>query len=181
MRLFFFGTLLDPDLFHIAVGRPLATLPQVPAALTGYRRLKTRTESFPILVPHADGSVEGLAVGGMDPADLERLHFFEGEEYDMDALTVTLLADESGPEGGAAGDRVRADGFLSTGKLEDAGAPWSLAEWQVTEKPLALLEAEVFMEAYGVLSSAEADRQWPAMKVEARRRYDAKCRVAVPG
>jgi hypothetical protein len=161
MRLFFFGTLQDPDLFALVIGRPMTALATQPATLLGRQSRKVKGESYPILLPHPDGRVDGLLVDGFTPAEMDRMQFFESDDYALQPVTVTL----------ADGSPVEAQIYASTGALEDAGEPWHLEAWQATEKPRTLMHHEAYMSLYGKMSSAEAALRWPEVKAQADRRY----------
>lgn len=163
MRLFFFGSLMDPDLFAVAVGRPLGDFDTAPGILSGFRRRKVRGENYPILVPHPGGRVEGLLVDRLTAAEIDRLHFFEGGEY---ALSPLPVVDREGNHAGA-------HAFVSTGILEDAGEPWHLEAWAATEKLRALVHAEELMALHGAITIAEMDAVWPEIKRRAERRLRA--------
>jgi hypothetical protein len=161
MRLFFFGTLMDPDLFALVIGRPLAGFATRPAALVGLQRRKVKGESYPILAPQPDGHVDGLLVEGFTDAEMDRIRFFESDDYTLQPVTVAL----------ADGSRTEAQIYASAGVLEDAGEPWHLEAWQATEKPRTLMHHEAYMSLYGRMSSQEAASRWPEVKAQADRRY----------
>jgi hypothetical protein len=161
MRLFFFGTLQDPDLFALVIGRPMAALAAQPATLLGRQSRKVKGESYPILVPHPDGRVDGVLVEGFTGDELDRMQFFESDDYALQPVIVAL----------ADGSQAEAQIYASTGALEDAGEPWHLEAWQATEKPRTLMHHEAYMSLYGKMSSAEAALRWPEVKAQADRRY----------
>lgn len=161
MRLFFFGTLQDPDLFALVIGRPMAAFATQPAALSGRRSHKVKGESYPILSPHPDGRADGLLVEGFTAAELDRMQFFESDDYGLQPVTVTL----------ADGSQVDAQIYASTGALEDTGEAWHLETWQAIEKPRTLLHHEAYMSLYGRMTSQEAAVRWPEVKAQADRRY----------
>lgn len=163
MRLFFFGSMMDPDLFAVAVGRPVDAFAVAPGVLHGYERRKVRGESYPILVPHPGGRVDGVLVDGLTDAEIDRIRFFEGGEYDVRPLPVT---DRDGEPAGAYA-------CVSTGILEDAGELWRLEAWAATEKARALVQSEELMALYGKITTAEMDATWPQIKERADRRYEA--------
>lgn len=160
MRLFFFGSLMDPDLFALVVGRPMSELEVAPGRLHGYRRHKVADEIYPILVPQPGGVVEGLLVDGLTDTEIDRLQFFEGGEYALHPLPVT--DDEGRP--------VEAHAYVSTGILKDAGEPWHLEAWAATEKHRALAQGEELMALYGKITLAEMDACWDEIKERAERR-----------
>ncbi len=83
MRLFLYGTLLDPRRLSRAAGR---AVPVVGAHLPGWRRVAMRGGRYPTLV-RARGAVPG-AVATVDAAALRRLAAYEGPLYDLRRLAV---------------------------------------------------------------------------------------------
>ncbi len=83
MRLFLYGTLLEPARLARCVGR---TVRLVPARLRGWRRVAMKGGRYPTLV-RARGGVAG-AVAEVDAAGLRRLMAYEGPLYDLRRLAV---------------------------------------------------------------------------------------------
>jgi hypothetical protein len=162
MRLFVFGTLMDPDVMRIVVGREMETVAPAPARLSGYAARRAFGETFPILVAQPGASVEGLTVGPFDERELERIRFFDGEEFEMRPVSV------AGPDG----DMVRITACLSTGILADTGEPWRLDHWQALEKPRAMGEIEAYMALFGTIAPADANACWSKNKQQAVRRFE---------
>jgi hypothetical protein len=165
MRLFFFGSLMDSDLLSVVLDRPLDAATLQPARLLGFDRRRAKGESFPVIVPQPGGEIDGCLVHGLGWGDLDRVQFFEGEDYVLRPFPVA-----------ADGVRLEAHMFIATDKLRPDEAPWDFARWRIEEKPFALAVAAELMRAYGQLTAAEIDPHWPAM-VE---RAWAQIRVAKP-
>jgi gamma-glutamylcyclotransferase (GGCT)/AIG2-like uncharacterized protein YtfP len=85
MNLFTYGTLMWPEVMKAVSGRRPAG---EDAVLAGYRRLRVKGEVYPVIVPSADDSVEGLLYRGLDEEALRRLDRFEGEEYERVEVQV---------------------------------------------------------------------------------------------
>ncbi|CAL5871281.1 uncharacterized protein PFLUO_LOCUS5531 [Penicillium psychrofluorescens] len=102
--LFFYGTLMAPQVLHRVVhGHPdpepwqKALLSFKPAVLHGYKRHRVRSADYPGIVP-ASGEpstqkVLGTLVSGLTDGDLHRLDLFEGSEYERRAVAVRPLHD----------------------------------------------------------------------------------------
>ncbi len=163
MRLFVFGTLLDPDVVPIVVGRPLDQLAPRRARLDGFTRRRVLGESFPFLVAQPGGEVEGLVIGPFTRDEIERIRFFEGDEFEFGRVTVRV-EDEAPAE-------IEVHACLSTGKIADSGEPWTLTRWQATEKLRALAEIEGYMALFGTIAEADADACWAEVKRQAGRRF----------
>ncbi|MEQ8965674.1 MAG: gamma-glutamylcyclotransferase family protein [Azospirillaceae bacterium] len=167
MRLFFFGSLLDPDLFELVIGRPIERFDHAPAVIDGWARHKAIGEDYPILVPRPDGRVPGRLLDGFTAREIDRCHFFEGADYEAAPLTVRVVATERFAPGA-----YEAHAYFSTGSLADAGEPWTLTDWRAREKPLAMVQAEAFMALYDTHTGAEADDRWEEVKAWAQARFE---------
>ncbi|KAE8355757.1 AIG2-like family-domain-containing protein [Aspergillus coremiiformis] len=113
--LFFYGTLMAPQILHRVIhGSPdpepwqRALLTFKPAVLHGYRRHRVRGADYPGIVADrsADGaaSVLGTVVSGLTDGDIHRLDIFEGAEYEKGKVSVRILREsldrqEGGPDG----------------------------------------------------------------------------------
>ena len=84
MRLFIYGTLLDPGRLGTLVGRGL---PLQPADLPGWRRVGLRGTPYPTLRRAFRARVAG-AVINVDAAALRRLTAYEGAQYRLRRVAV---------------------------------------------------------------------------------------------
>lgn len=157
MRCFFYGTLMDPDLLAVVIGRAVPEGDREPAALAGYRRVRVRGASFPALVPAPSERIEGVTIGRLSAQEVGRARFFEGEEYALESVRITLR----GPE-----REVPARAFLRTAALEVLDAAWSFADWRASptrRRDLALTRK--WMALYGRYAPDDPalDAIWRAM------------------
>lgn len=83
MRLFLYGTLLDPNLLAVFTGRAVSL---TPATLRGWRRVALGNSRYPTL-RKARGDVEGALVTVNRPA-LARLAVYEGPTYRLTPVVV---------------------------------------------------------------------------------------------
>jgi gamma-glutamylcyclotransferase (GGCT)/AIG2-like uncharacterized protein YtfP len=83
MRLFLYGTLLDPDLLARFARHPAAL---VPATLRGWRRVALPVGRYPTLC-RARGQVEG-ALSTVDGRTFARLAAYEGPAYRLTRVSV---------------------------------------------------------------------------------------------
>jgi hypothetical protein len=163
MRIFFFGSLMDRDFLGIVLGREVDDLALEPARLFGFQRRRARGETFPILVPHPGGLVEGVVAEGFTADEVARLSYYETEDYRLHPFPV---------ETGA--DRRDAHVFLATARLEAEDTHWDYAHWAATEKPLGLLLAAELMRHFDLGTPQDVvDRLWPRIKAEALARLEA--------
>ena len=95
MQLFFYGSLMDRELLALVIGRATDGLSIEAATLHGFDRRRVRDESFPILVPHTGGRVEGVLVTDLTAADIARLQFYEGSDYEGSEYALAALQVEA--------------------------------------------------------------------------------------
>ena len=88
MRLFVYGTLLDPRILAERSGEPALALRMRPATLGGWRRMAGKDGRYPTLVRDRAGRVDG-AVLIASAAALRRLQAYEGPGYHL----VRVLAE----------------------------------------------------------------------------------------
>lgn len=179
MRLFFFGSLLDPDLFRIVIGRPLASVPHASARLDGWTPRRVAEEDYPVLVEEPDAAAHGRIVAGLSWGEIDRCLFYEGDEYDLRPIAVALDPAEAArvAQAGAPAetpapqpDRLHAHAYLSNGSLTDTEEVWRLDAWQAAHKAESLAIAEAWMALHGRLTIAEAELHWDRIRNETCRR-----------
>lgn len=133
--MFFFGTLMDEDVLAAVLGRPAAPQTLEPARLSGWRRLTIAGRTYPMLIPHATGTVEGLLAHGLDERDRSRLDFYEGPEYRVGLLPVRA----------ADGDEVSAEVYLGLNDVVASRNEWRLGTWRLRHKRAALARIRALM------------------------------------
>ena len=148
MRFFFYGSLLDPDIRRIVMGKG-GPWPVESASLAGWRRRRRRDAIYPILERRAGGSVEGLVVSRVTPKAAARLAAFEGSNYGV-ALLRPVAADGRG-----------LPAFLFLPRRRLAGpAPWDERRWALGRKSAALRSAAREMTEIGRLAARHGTRIW---------------------
>ena len=120
MKFFFYGTLIEPEILHAVLRRPVARAQRRNAVLHGYRRVHRRGASYPVIVADAASEVEGIVVSELTTRDVILLRAYEGPEYIVDERSVRLSGDGF----------VRAKAFLPCGTYEASHVPWTLEEWR---------------------------------------------------
>lgn len=111
---------MDDAVLACVIGRPVAARDKRPASLLGFRRVHRLGASYPILLPEADGVVEGILVEGLDDKEGARLIAFEGEDY--------WLA--SRPVRPRHGRMVEARLFLPRPTVAATPIPWRFDVWR---------------------------------------------------
>ena len=124
MRFFFYGSLLDPDVTALVLGRRLPPSAWVPATLPGHARKRIKEGTYPIAVPDPKGSIVGAIVGGLSARDVARLSAYEGPRYRVASLKVRV--------GGA----VRCVSVFAPleERFQQTAGSWELADWQRRHK-----------------------------------------------
>ncbi len=131
---FLFGTLSDPELRKIVIGRDVCPHHEQKGTLLGYRPVRLQCCVQPGLIKSAQGTAEGLLVKNLSPDEAARLSHYEGERYGVKRLEI-MLHDFRNP----------AWVFQSNPKLEVKSGNWSLEHWQSRYKKRSLIIAEKWM------------------------------------
>lgn len=150
MRFFFYGTLLDPDVFRIVLGEDLASMRDRPAVLPGYRRVRARAGNFPVLVRRSGGRVRGRLVSGLGARALGAIAHFEGPDYEPGRALVI----------GAGQRRLSAWVFLPRRAGVGSGHGWELARWQQRDKPRLLPQLRRWMAEPGATDLRSTEVLW---------------------
>jgi len=133
--MFFFGTLMDADVLAAVLDRPVGPDSMQPARLNGWRRVALPGRTYPMLIPHPTGTVNGLLAIGLDQRDRDRLDHYEGPEYRVGLLTVRL-GDGSG---------VEAETYLCSPDIPPGDVEWLLDTWRRRYKRTALPRIRALM------------------------------------
>lgn len=112
MRLFVYGTLLDPARMAAVAGAAARLCAPRPALLRGLRRVALRGTPYPTLIPDRRGVVAGrvLSVG---PEALRRLAAYEGRPYRLRPVAPWVC-----------GRVVRARAWIAPPGRAEAARPW---------------------------------------------------------
>lgn len=150
MRLFFYGTLMDPDICRLVLGEQAQRMRSCPAALPGYRRVRGRKGNFPVLVRRTGGRVHGQLVEGLDATALASIAHFEGREYEPESR---LVIDQTGR-------RQAAWLFLPNTRAMATVRNWSLVHWQQRSKPRLVPQLRRWLLEYGADRLQSPDVSW---------------------
>ncbi|KAE8380796.1 AIG2-like protein [Aspergillus bertholletiae] len=172
--LFFYGTLMAPQILHRVIhGSPdpepwqKALLTIRPAILHGYRRYRVRGADYPGIVAaerkttpsdtdsNANGTaaVLGTVVSGLTDGDIHRLDIFEGAEYEKGKVKVRILreslSDKDGEPDGTDTDRHLMDVLDAAGaEFADEGEEVDAATYVWIAGENALEDGEWDFEAF---------------------------------
>ncbi|MCV2875700.1 NUDIX domain-containing protein [Rhodobacteraceae bacterium XHP0102] len=154
-----YGTLRDPDILKIVLGRAGGEMPS--ARLSGYRVAMVAGQHFPMIWPEAGAECDIALLQGLDGAALARLDFYEAVfgyrraeiPHPMGALQIYLPPkDEHWPKGGA---------FDPVTWAEDHGALTRLAAYDI-------------MSSFGIEAAKELALRLPIIRARAQAKLRAK-------
>lgn len=92
MNIFFYGTLLDPDVRRRVLGRTVPDDALLPARVSGFRRVRVPGASYPAAIRDRAASIDGRVLPHVTPRDLARLRDYEGRAYRLEETTAVLTA-----------------------------------------------------------------------------------------
>jgi hypothetical protein len=168
--LFIYGSLMDRELLALVIGRATDGLRIEVATIYDFIRRRALNESFPILVPHPGGRVDGVVVTDLTAADVDRLRFYEATDYEGSDYALATLPVE------CRGEFLAAQVFLPTAQLSADEMIWDFDAWAAVERPLFIEMIQERMSRYGSISAAKNNALWPQMKADIERRFHA-CRT----
>lgn len=151
MQFFFYGTLLDPEVRAAVMPHIAESLELQPARLRGYRRVRARHGTYPVLVSDARSRVDGLLVSGLDARALYRMAHFEGDLYLPQQRRVRAT------DGAAAQAWI----FMAVHPGLAAQRSWSLQRWRMQHKRRLLADTSRWMREFGVDNGQAHDMNWP--------------------
>jgi gamma-glutamylcyclotransferase (GGCT)/AIG2-like uncharacterized protein YtfP len=131
--LFVYGTLRDPALLALVLGRAMDPHRVLAAAAPGRRAVCMPQRSYPGLRPAPGATALGLLLLGLSPFELDLLDRFEGDEYRRALLPV--IADAELHEALA---------YLPVGPLPPDLPEWRFDAWQ-REHRQGMLAAEALV------------------------------------
>jgi len=113
MRVFVYGTLLDPEVLARRAGTPGLGARMVPAMLAGFRRVRMGTTPWPTLRRDPAHIVPGAVINvGLDA--FRRLSAYEGPRYRLSPVAVAT------PLGQTRARKIRAFAWLAPGGTRHA-------------------------------------------------------------
>jgi len=86
-NVFVYGTLVFPEVMQLVSG---CAHEHAPATLAEFARFVLVDRVYPGIVPQAGGATEGRIYFGVDAEGLERLDWYEAEEYDREQVHVDV-------------------------------------------------------------------------------------------
>lgn len=162
--LFFYGSLRDPELLAIVIGRRPEEVRLEPAALPDHGVRAVAGESFPCVVEAPGEEAPGALLRDATEAEAARVIFFEDEEeYAVREMGVRA----------AAGERVRALACFPRGITTPDG-PWRFEDWDPAERAVLLEAAKEIMALHEQGTDWSDLTLWPGIKARAAARASAR-------
>jgi gamma-glutamylcyclotransferase (GGCT)/AIG2-like uncharacterized protein YtfP len=153
-HLFVFGSLMDEDVLALVTAMASSDLQTVAGTVNGYKQCEVEEESYPVLVPCEGAVTDGVLVSGLTVQAIERVLFFEGEEYRLQSVEVLA---------GEGQSVVPAYYFCDTGAYTVRPDAWDFAHWRDFHKPAFIESSRAYMSLFGTMTAAEADVHWSAL------------------
>ena len=147
---------MDWDVLECVLGELPTGLVMTPCSLAGFRVSKLPHEDYPMLVVDDTRQASGQLLTGLNQQQLERIIFFEGEEYQISPCVVET---ESGELISAI---YFSEGIMPAPEQTD----WCFDHWCQHHKDYLLRQSAAYMTWYGKLSAAEADYYWQTYSEE---------------
>jgi len=141
---------MDAELLTLVSEQALDTLTLESSIVANHRRRWVLDDHYPVLVPAEGEFTQGLIIRGLNTRALDRIIFFEGEEFFLTPIEVQL----------ENGQWEKVQYFADNHRKEISDTDWSLEEWQRTTKADTLPRVIRYMQCFGKMSRAEADAYW---------------------
>ena len=150
LPLFVYGSMRDAEVRELVLGDDRSDIRTEPAWMPGAAAALVPGESYPYLVSVEGACAHGEVLYGLDETCLERIHFFEGDEYAF----VECVVERAG------GQRIAAMHFGGVAIPQAPHVPWSLEQWQANEKTRFLSMTREYMSGWRRETRAEAEAVW---------------------
>ncbi|KAH7008351.1 AIG2-like family-domain-containing protein [Ilyonectria destructans] len=150
---FFYGTLMAPEVFF-SVCYGDKNPPQVikdmhtftPAILDGYCRHRVQFADYPGIIAEEGHTVLGIYATGLTDANIEKLDYFEGSEYNRENVKVKLVKKDGDAISGGEHKETSVYVFNQPDFLEkkewdfaqfraEKMAYWTRGEWKLDQDP----------------------------------------------
>ena len=153
LPLFVYGSMRDADVRALVLGSDRPEVRTEPAWMSGAAAARVPGESYPHLVPTEGARAPGEVLYGLGETGLDRIRFFEGDEYALVECEVER----------ASGERIAAVHFGGVAIPRASVVAWSLEQWQASEKARFLSMAREYMAGWRRGTRAEAEALWQRM------------------
>ena len=151
--LFVYGSMRDADVRALVLGSDRPEVRTEPAWMPGATAARVPGESYPHLVPSEGVRAPGEVLYGLGETCLDRIRFFEGDEYALFECEVER----------ASGELIAAVHFGGVAIPRAPVVAWSLEQWQSSEKARFLSMTRKYMVGWRRGTPAEAEALWQRM------------------
>ncbi|KAH8882772.1 hypothetical protein GQ53DRAFT_753301 [Thozetella sp. PMI_491] len=136
---FFYGTLMVPEVFYSVCYNSKEVAPEIaklhafhPAILHGYCRRRVESADYPGITEDPEHEVFGTYTTGLTKANMEKLDFFEGSQYERRKVKVKLLTKVGDAKGvgNVEGEERTAEVYVYLNKNELESKEWDLEEFR---------------------------------------------------
>ena len=117
---FFYGTLLDPDIQQVVLGRRLRVASLTPGIARDYRRVFVKGAWYPTLAEQSGHQVNGYVVHGLSAKEKGKIDWFEDDDYVLGSVEVAT----------SRFGIVRALAYMPPGPSVLTDRAWTLEEWR---------------------------------------------------
>ena len=153
LPLFVYGSMRDTDVRALVLGSDRPEIRTERAWMPDATAARVPGESYPHLVPVEGACAPGEVLYGLGETCLDRIRFFEGDEYALVECDVERVS----------GERVAAMHFGGVAIAQAPVVAWSLEQWQASEKARFLSMAREYMAGWSRGTRAEAEALWQRM------------------
>lgn len=151
--LFVYGSMRDENVRALVLGRERPEVRSEAAWMPGAAVALVPGESYPYLVSVEGAWAPGEVLYGLDEVCLDRIRFFESDEYALVECDVER----------AGGERIAAMHFGGVAIPQAPIVSWSLEQWQATQKGRFLAMTREYMTLWGRATADEAEALWQRM------------------
>ncbi|KXH43325.1 AIG2-like family protein [Colletotrichum nymphaeae SA-01] len=137
---FFYGTLMEPKVFFTVVqgnGNPPQAIKDLytftPALLHDHTRHRVQLADYPGMIPEAGGSVLGIYATGLTDANVLKLDFFEGSEYEKKMVTVKVRSGDGASAGAGDGTEQKEEDKQAMAYIYKRPENLERVEWSFEE------------------------------------------------
>ncbi|KAK3684809.1 AIG2-like family-domain-containing protein [Podospora appendiculata] len=136
---FFYGTLMVPEVFYSVCYGSKDVHPAIaglhtfqPAILHGYCRRRVQYADYPGITEDKDHQVFGTFTTGLTKANMDKLDYFEGSQYERRQVKVKLLSKVGNAkgEGNVEGEEKTAEVYVYMEKSDLEEKEWDLEEFR---------------------------------------------------
>ena len=120
---FFYGTLLDEDVFRAVTGRALASFNPDPGRALHHRKVFLPGQSYPTLLRSAGKHADGVICRRLPTTVGRDISEYEGPDYVIRRVPVLL----------DSGTRIAADCFIAKSSPTSAARNWDLESWAASD------------------------------------------------